>query len=298
MKTLKDVKGLILLAFAVTAGMALLGTAASASGSAGGPLAQSAGAATHHIPLSKASGAKPRSLKGVPAKGNYAFLLKLNVQSTGIAYNANLPRGHSAARVAAADQLATVRAAQSRVIAALPSGSHVLYQTHAVLAGVAVYTNVKNLPALQRISGVSRVYGIAPKTPSLSYSVELEHGPQVWQNYGDTGEGSSIAVIDTGVDYTHADFGGTGDEGCVPGRARDRHGRPRLSGSEQDLRRELRLRRGRVRRHSDRPGLRPDAGSGPQPARLQQPRHPHRLETLRATGRTPTAAPSPVTTRL
>jgi subtilisin family serine protease len=210
MKRLKEMKGLVLLAFAVTAGMALWGTAASASGSAGGPLAQSATAATQHIALSKASGAKPRSLKGVPAKGNYAFLLKLDVQSTGLAYNANLPRGRSAARVAAADQLATVRSAQSRVIAALPSGSHVLYQTHAVLAGVAVYTNVKNLSTLERISGVSRVYGIAPKKPSLSYSIELEHGPQAWQNFG-TGAGSSIAVIDTGVDYTHADFGGSGD---------------------------------------------------------------------------------------
>jgi subtilisin family serine protease len=146
----------------------------------------------------------------VPAKGSYAFLLKVGVQPTGTVYDASLSLGKSEARIAARNQLATIRAAESSVIAALPSGSHVLYQTHAVLAGVAVYTNVKNVAALQRISDVTAVYPIAPKKPSLSYSVELQHGPQVWQNYGDTGAGSSIAVIDTGVDYTHADFGGPG----------------------------------------------------------------------------------------
>jgi hypothetical protein len=149
---------------------------------------------------------------GVPAKGNYAFLLKLGTTSTGRVYESTLSRGvgTSAARAAAKSQLATVRAAQSRVIAALPIATHVLYKTHAVLAGVAVYTNVANLPALQRISGVAHVYPIAPKKTSNSYAVHLVKAPEVWDTYGDTGDGSSIAIIDTGVDYTHADFGGPG----------------------------------------------------------------------------------------
>jgi len=206
------VKGFALLAL-VSATAVVLWVSAAGAAQTGGPLARSAAVTTRHIPLSKASRVMPRSLKGVPAKGSYAFLLKLGIQPTGLAYEASLPLGKSAARAAAKQQLTTVRAAESRVIAALPSSSHVLYQTHAVLAGVAVLTNVKNLPALQRISGVRAVYAIAPKKPSLSYSVELVHAPQVWDagNYGDTGAGSSIAIIDTGVDYTHADFGGSGD---------------------------------------------------------------------------------------
>ena len=146
----------------------------------------------------------------MPAKGGYGFLLKLGIEGTGRAYDANLTRGRSVAGVAAENQLATVRAAQSRVIAALPSGSHVLYRTHAVLAGVAVYTNVANLSALERIAGVTAVYPIAPKTPSLSYSVQLVHAPQVWSTYSNVGASSTIAIIDTGVDYTHADLGGPG----------------------------------------------------------------------------------------
>ena len=189
-------KGLVLLAGAVAAGMILLGSAAGAApGGSARPPAQSIAVSRDQIPLPRAAGvAKPQALAGVPAKGNYAFLLKLGTESTGRAYDANLSRGLSAARAAAADQLTAVHAAQRRAIAALPSGSHVLYQTHAVLAGVAVYTKVANLPALQHISGVTAVYPIAPKKPSLSYSVLLEHAPQVWAAYGDLGANSTVAI--------------------------------------------------------------------------------------------------------
>ncbi len=204
-------KGLVPLTVTVAAGMVLWGSAAGAAqqGSAR-PLAGSATVSKHEIPLAKAVAAKPHSLSGVPAKGDYGFLLELTAKPTGRAYEASLPRGRSAAGAAAEKELATVRTAQQQVITALPSGSHVLYETHAALAGVAVYTRVANLPALQRISGVAAVYPIAPKVPSLSYSVLLVRAPQVWSAYGDLGGNSTVAIIDTGIDYTHADLGGPG----------------------------------------------------------------------------------------
>jgi subtilisin family serine protease len=206
------VKSFVLLALAGAIAVVLgVSAAGAAQNGSGGPLARSAAATKLQVPLSRAAGLEPRSLRGVPSKGSYAFLLKLGVQPTGHTYNANLSLGKAAARAAAKSQFATVRAAESRVVAALPSGSHVLYKMHAIMAGVAVYTKVANLPALQRISGVSAVYPIAPKKPSLSYSVYLEHAPQVWQAYGDLGENSTVAIIDTGIDYTHADLGGSGN---------------------------------------------------------------------------------------
>jgi len=181
-------KLLVPFAIAIAAATVLWGSAAGASpGGAVGPLAKGIAVSHQHIPLSKVKGATPRGLVGVdgmPAKGNYAFLLKLDATSTGRVYESTLPRGLSTARTAAKGQLATVRAAQSGVIAALPMATHVLYTTHAALAAVAVYTNVANLPALQRISGVAQVYPIAPKQPSNSYAVHLVKAPEVWDTYG------------------------------------------------------------------------------------------------------------------
>ncbi len=205
---------LVAVAIALGASTVLWGSAAGAApeGTAK-PLVPSAAVTPHRIALSKASaiGAELRRL-GVPATGGYGFLLELGTETTAGAYAANLSHGRSAAGVAAENQLASVHTAQSRVIAGLPAASHVLYRTHALLDGVGVYTNVANLPALQHIAGVQAVYPIAPKTPSLSYSVQLVHAPQVWSDGvpGDLGENSTIAIIDTGIDYTHADLGGPG----------------------------------------------------------------------------------------
>ncbi len=118
--------------------------------------------------------------------------------------------GTAAAKAAARAQLRATKAAQDAVVADLPSGTTVLYRAHAAANAVAVYTDVRNFGALNGIRGVSAVYPIAPKRPDLSYSVPLQRAPQGWQAYGDLGAHVRIAVIDSGVDYTHANFGGPG----------------------------------------------------------------------------------------
>ena len=72
----------------------------------------------------------------------------------------------------------------------------------------------RSLDALRAISGVRAVHPIAPKSRSNSYAVPLQGAPQVWTGgggvAGNTGAGTSIGIVDTGIDYTHANFGGPG----------------------------------------------------------------------------------------
>ncbi len=176
------------------------------------------------LPKGALDGARPRGVTakvqpgepgdalpaGVPKSGRYAFMLKLSKKSTGAAFHAALGRGKSAAKSAAKSQLGSVTSAQNKVIGNLPDKSRVLYRSHAVLAGVTVVTDVKNYQALTRLAGVSAVYPVSPKAPSNSYAVPLQGAPQAWQSHGNLGAHSTVAIIDTGIDYTHANFGGAG----------------------------------------------------------------------------------------
>src|SRR5437899_1661887 len=109
-------KGSLPFAAAVVAAIALVSSTAGAAGGGAGTPARGAAVSIHRISLSAAKGlAKPRGLEGIPAKGSYAFLLKLKTEPTGRAYDANLYRGRSEARAAAKNQLTTVRAAERNV---------------------------------------------------------------------------------------------------------------------------------------------------------------------------------------
>src|SRR5947207_1313809 len=205
-------------AVALAAGM--VSTASAGANPSSSKLAPGVNTSNHSLKsMASRAHAQPRALNrggaslpaGVPAHGRYAFLLKLSARSTHAAYARARAQGSTAAAHSAAkSQLANVRAAQNSVIAALPSGSRVLYRSHAVLAGLAINTDVKNYAALNRLAGVSAVYPIPAKSLSNSHAVPLQRAPEAWQAYGDLGANSSVAIIDTGIDYTHADFGVVG----------------------------------------------------------------------------------------
>ncbi|MBG6085144.1 S8 family serine peptidase [Zhihengliuella flava] len=94
--------------------------------------------------------------------------------------------------------------------AAAQASAQVIYETTNALPGVALRGNAKKLRTLAQRDDVVKVSAINPKTPSNSGAVIDTRALNAWQDLGATGEDVTIAVLDTGVDYTHASFGGPG----------------------------------------------------------------------------------------
>ncbi|MEP6680951.1 MAG: S8 family serine peptidase [Chloroflexota bacterium] len=89
-------------------------------------------------------------------------------------------------------------------------GGIVESQLQSAYNGIRVGIASKELAALAGLPGVVAVRALTPMTLSNANSVPYIGAPDVWQAYGFTGKAIKIAVIDTGIDYTHANFGGPG----------------------------------------------------------------------------------------
>jgi minor extracellular serine protease Vpr len=77
--------------------------------------------------------------------------------------------------------------------------------------GIKVRIAGNKAASLLGIPNVVGVHKLQTMTPDNVRGVPLIGAPQVWDGVdGLHGEGVKIAVIDTGIDYTHADFGGPG----------------------------------------------------------------------------------------
>ena len=79
--------------------------------------------------------------------------------------------------------------------------------------GLLVSIALSQVPAIGQIPGVKAVYRAPVHVPNLSFSIPLINADQVHNSLANDGSGIRIAVIDTGIDYTHAVFGGSGDPG-------------------------------------------------------------------------------------
>ncbi len=76
--------------------------------------------------------------------------------------------------------------------------------------GFHVDARIRDIPALEAVSGVKSVARVTLFEPSNETSVPWINAPEVWE-LGYTGEGITIGIIDTGIDYYHANLGGSGD---------------------------------------------------------------------------------------
>ncbi len=90
------------------------------------------------------------------------------------------------------------------------TNSEVIYTTSNSMRGVALTGDADDLRALAERGDVAKISAIVPKSPSNRGSVIDTGALESWTAQKKTGEGVKIAVLDTGIDYTHASFGGPG----------------------------------------------------------------------------------------
>lgn len=92
-----------------------------------------------------------------------------------------------------------------------------IYRVQRVLNGFAVMADASALQKIRQMPDVARVLPMSDKFPTsapASNAVPFTNVPAVWQlpvgpGHAD-GTGIRIGIIDTGIDYIHADFGGSG----------------------------------------------------------------------------------------
>jgi len=79
------------------------------------------------------------------------------------------------------------------------------------LNGFMLQVPAKIVNEIRALPGVKSVTRAPEHKVNLSASVPLIGAGDIWDELDVTGKGITIAVIDTGIDYTHAVFGGSGD---------------------------------------------------------------------------------------
>src|ERR1051326_8484639 len=135
------------------------------------------------------------------------------------------PQQRAAAQAAARSQMARISGAQHRVLAQLNSAgrnARVLYSVQTAYNGIAAKIDASILPQLRANADVRAVHRLPIHYIDNSTSVPFINAVNAWAVTGaNAGQGVKIAIIDTGVDYTHANFGGPGTVAAYNGNNRN-----------------------------------------------------------------------------
>ncbi len=146
-----------------------------------------------------------------------AFLLELETPPAAAAHAQGMEAGGAFAKAASAvkARLAVIDVEQQRLLSALAAkspGARVLYRVQRVYNGIAVSADPVSVEALRALPGVRAVHRLRRIQVQHTTSMPFLDVPAVWDGAGMalTGTGVRVGVIDTGIDYLHPDFGGSG----------------------------------------------------------------------------------------
>jgi minor extracellular serine protease Vpr len=138
------------------------------------------------------------------AVGANKVIIRLSADSGAVAF------AKGADTVKARQAAISQQAAFLNSVRALDPNAHVIAQVQAVLNAVFVQVDASVLPALAQDSRVVRIAPVGNYEMDLSETVPYI-GASAVQATGFDGSGIKVAVLDSGIDYTHAALGGSGD---------------------------------------------------------------------------------------
>ncbi|MDL9979029.1 S8 family serine peptidase [Microbacterium sp. ASV49] len=89
-------------------------------------------------------------------------------------------------------------------------GGKIVAQMQSAYNGIQVSIPADAVDAVAALPNVVAIHAARTYTIDNAVSVPFLGVPQVWQSTGFTGKNVKVGIIDTGIDYTHANFGGPG----------------------------------------------------------------------------------------
>src|SRR3712207_3798474 len=165
-------------------------------------------------PLRSSLGGLTPAATGGPVK----VVVELHDQPTPQVFaEAQIRMSVAQATLTAQQQLEQIQATQQTLLASLQApdiGAQVLYRTQRVLNAIAVQVSPDKLAQIGALPQVKAVYPLVTHELDNATSVPFIGAPSVWDKakLSATGKGLKIGIIDSGIDYTHANFGGPGTE--------------------------------------------------------------------------------------
>src|SRR6266404_6522334 len=186
----------------VTAGTLMFAAAAMALYAASGPVARN---------FDAAGDGQTASTSFVPRSLNATTTVVVQLSGKSVA-ETQADAGRKLTK-AEKDQIKSqVKAGQDSIKSQIQAaGGTIMAQFQSALNGIKVQIAASKLDQLASISGVVALLPVHQDVPDNVTSVPYIGAPTVWDaptNY--RGEGIKIGVIDTVIDYTHANFGGPG----------------------------------------------------------------------------------------
>jgi len=154
----------------------------------------------------------PHALEDQAAGRSTMLIIELDQKPLATRYAEQRAAGQAMAASSIESYVTDLKAAQAQIQTKLEGlGVQVVSNYTTVYNGFLAQVPLEQVNAIRNLPGVVSLHRAPQYVPDLGSSVPLIGAPEVWEDLGFDGEGIVIAIIDTGIDYTHIALGGSGD---------------------------------------------------------------------------------------